>query len=494
MKTQFCIPLIILLMFVALNGYSQAPHMFNYQAVVRNDAGSIIANSPVGVLITIREGSAPGVDLYQEQHNVVTNQFGLISLEIGNGTPIYETFDEIDWSSGAKYLYIKIDIGNGFVTIGAPQLLSVPYALYSNIAGSLGTSGQTGPTGPQGVQGITGPQGVQGIQGPTGADGAQGPQGIQGPAGLLTPGSFGGNTPYWDGNTWITNSSNLFNNGSSIGIGTTLPDPSAQLDVTSTSKVFLPPRMSQSQRDAITNPANAGIIFNTCTNELQIYRTPASQYIDGSGQTSTMALWEGPYSGQIIQPLHSGVLSSIEGQFAIRSSAGDIVAKIYDGVNGNLLATSDNTVNDADATEFTFVSGSWTFNNSNMILEAFNTYYIEFSATNGNHFFFGSSVSYPRGILYTGTAANMTPHPPFNLDLIVNYGGCTGGWTNVIGTAGPQGLQGIPGPQGPQGSCPNGNALGDMQIWDGSHWVMLSAGIDGQILKIVNGMPAWVNP
>ena len=56
--------------------------------------------------------------------------------------------------------------------------------------------------------------------------GATGPQG---PAGLLTPGSQFGNTPYWNGGFWVTNSNNLFNNGGSIGIGTS--SPGAKLDV-----------------------------------------------------------------------------------------------------------------------------------------------------------------------------------------------------------------------------------------------------------------------
>ncbi|MDD7887460.1 hypothetical protein [Flavivirga sp. 57AJ16] len=36
-----------------------------------------------------------------------------------------------------------------------------------------------------------------------------------------------------------------------IGVGTTNPDPSSILDITSTSQGFLAPRMTQSQRDTI---------------------------------------------------------------------------------------------------------------------------------------------------------------------------------------------------------------------------------------------------
>ena len=53
------------------------------------------------------------------------------------------------------------------------------------------------------------------------------------------------------------------------GIGTTTPDPSAQLEVSSTSKGFLPPRMTTEQRDAIVSPATGLVIYNTTTNILE---------------------------------------------------------------------------------------------------------------------------------------------------------------------------------------------------------------------------------
>ena len=50
-----------------------------------------------------------------------------------------------------------------------------------------------------------------------------------------------------------------------VGIGTTTPVPSALLDVSSTTKGFLPPRMTQKQRDSIVNPEAGLLIFcNNC--------------------------------------------------------------------------------------------------------------------------------------------------------------------------------------------------------------------------------------
>lgn len=50
-----------------------------------------------------------------------------------------------------------------------------------------------------------------------------------------------------------------------VGIGTNSPDPSAALEVASTDKGFLMPRMTTAQREAITSPANGLMVFDTDT-------------------------------------------------------------------------------------------------------------------------------------------------------------------------------------------------------------------------------------
>ena len=55
-----------------------------------------------------------------------------------------------------------------------------------------------------------------------------------------------------------------------IGIGTVAPNSSALLDVSSTTKGFLPPRMTTNQRDLIASPTAGLIIFNTTTNGIEI--------------------------------------------------------------------------------------------------------------------------------------------------------------------------------------------------------------------------------
>ncbi len=64
-----------------------------------------------------------------------------------------------------------------------------------------------------------------------------------------------------------------YTSAQNVGIGTNTPEASAQLDVTSTSRGLLPPRMTYAQRNAIVSPAAGLIIY--CTDcaygEMQYY-------------------------------------------------------------------------------------------------------------------------------------------------------------------------------------------------------------------------------
>jgi hypothetical protein len=77
-----------------------------------------------------------------------------------------------------------------------------------------------------------------------------------------------------------------------VGIGTASPDASAALEITSTTKGLLPPRMTAAQRNAIANPAQGLMIY--CTNcgtngEPQYYNGLSwVNLIGGVGQTSQL--------------------------------------------------------------------------------------------------------------------------------------------------------------------------------------------------------------
>ena len=56
---------------------------------------------------------------------------------------------------------------------------------------------------------------------------------------------------------------------SQVGIGTTSPDASSVLDITATDAGLLVPRLTTTQRDALSSPATGLLIFNTTTKSFQ---------------------------------------------------------------------------------------------------------------------------------------------------------------------------------------------------------------------------------
>ena len=81
--------------------------------------------------------------------------------------------------------------------------------------------------------------------------------------GLVNDGSEKGNTPYWDGEKWVVNSSQLYNDGASVMVGTNSVVESSAFTVQSTSKGFLVPRMSAEQKNAIQGPVNGLLVYQT---------------------------------------------------------------------------------------------------------------------------------------------------------------------------------------------------------------------------------------
>ena len=81
--------------------------------------------------------------------------------------------------------------------------------------------------------------------------------------GLVNSGNEKGNTPYWDGEKWVVNSSQLYNDGSSVMVGTNTVVESSAFTVQSTSKGFLVPRMSAEQKNTIQGPVNGLLIYQT---------------------------------------------------------------------------------------------------------------------------------------------------------------------------------------------------------------------------------------
>lgn len=173
LSVAFCVLLSINL------SYSQAPEAFKYQSIARDLAGEVLPNSPIGIRISVRDLAPNGTVVFQETHAITTNDFGLFTISVGNGTAVINSLGAIDWANGAKYMQVEADLtgGTSYQGFGTSQLLSVPYALYANSSG----------------------------------------------APILPVGTAVGNTPYWDGSSWVVSSNNIYNAGGDVGIGVSTP-------------------------------------------------------------------------------------------------------------------------------------------------------------------------------------------------------------------------------------------------------------------------------
>ncbi|MBK6343811.1 MAG: collagen-like protein [Flavobacteriales bacterium] len=137
---------------LSLGALAQVPQRISYQAILRDAGGAIQPNTSATLGLAVLQGSAGGPVVYNENHAVTTNGFGLANVPLGGGTVVSGNFAQIDWSAGPYFVRTSV---NG-TPLGTSQLLSVPYALFaeqSNTPGPQGEQGEPGPQGPPGADG-----------------------------------------------------------------------------------------------------------------------------------------------------------------------------------------------------------------------------------------------------------------------------------------------------------------------------------------------------
>lgn len=136
--TNLAVLLLFTFIFQLSTVLAQSPKKFKYQTVVRNNTGAIVANQAVAFKISILQSSATGSVAYSETQSKTTNDFGLVNLEIGSGINVSGSMNTINWANGPYFVKVELDINNGtsYITMGTSELLSVPYALYAEKAGT----------------------------------------------------------------------------------------------------------------------------------------------------------------------------------------------------------------------------------------------------------------------------------------------------------------------------------------------------------------------
>ncbi|MEN9363014.1 MAG: hypothetical protein RI903_322, partial [Bacteroidota bacterium] len=142
--------LLLSLVFASVTAFAQKS--LNYQAVIMdpkpieipgtNITGQPLKNGKVSVRFALISKS--GVD-YEELHETMTDEFGLINLTIGAGnvntsgiasnatTIAYKSFQAVKWDSNVKQLKVSLsfDAGKNFTVVSTQPFNYAAYSLYA---------------------------------------------------------------------------------------------------------------------------------------------------------------------------------------------------------------------------------------------------------------------------------------------------------------------------------------------------------------------------
>ena len=177
-------------LFCAITFAQSVPQGINYQAVARDASGAVLMNQALTIQFSVISDITTSAVSWQETHQDTTNDYGLYTSIIGQGTSTSvgssAAFDSINWGASNHLLKVEVDFGGGiFVDMGTTAFMSVPYSIYSV------NPGPPGPPGPPGTNGIDGIDGIDGAQGPIGFDGNSSMwKWTNANLGFMVPGSF----------------------------------------------------------------------------------------------------------------------------------------------------------------------------------------------------------------------------------------------------------------------------------------------------------------
>lgn len=216
--------LIALAMLLVAQGLAQSNfNGFTYQAVVRNNLGDPVPSQVVGLRAVVQVGP----NSYAEDHSTSTDAFGLVSVVIGQGTPVagssIPSFGAIDWAGGQPITYtVSVDVNGGtnYVFLSGGPFKAVPFAYHALTSDS--TSNQV----PQTLSLSNDTLYI------SGGNKVHLPY-LSSETDPKVASTTNGRIPRWNGSILVDGQ--ITDNGTNVGIGTT--SPAARLDVAGNVKI-----------------------------------------------------------------------------------------------------------------------------------------------------------------------------------------------------------------------------------------------------------------
>lgn len=114
---------------------------FNYQAVVRNVDGILLANSNVTLRVSLYPGQMAASPTWVETHAVQTDMYGSFGITVGHGTratnSVAANFSDVNFASVYYWMKIEIMEGSSYREVSYAQLPSAPYCEVAHNAAAV---------------------------------------------------------------------------------------------------------------------------------------------------------------------------------------------------------------------------------------------------------------------------------------------------------------------------------------------------------------------
>lgn len=117
-----------------------ATKYINYQGVLRNSDGSLMTSTAINLRLALMPSTNLSLEVYAEQHSIITNEFGEFNVLIGSGTAEIGVFaTDIDFVSEEFYLNVQVnntDLGDTKI-VATAYANAATYALYAEEAANV---------------------------------------------------------------------------------------------------------------------------------------------------------------------------------------------------------------------------------------------------------------------------------------------------------------------------------------------------------------------